>query len=103
MPGKTCESNCRPKPASLQRIRPPRGPRRVLWVVKVTKSAWGTGLGWSPAGHESGDVGDVREQHGADLGRDHREPFEVDDARVGAGADGDHLRAGAPGQAASWS
>ena len=33
---------------SRHRIRPPRGPRRVLWVVVVTKSAWGTGLGWCP-------------------------------------------------------
>ena len=28
---------------------PPRGPRRVLWVVVVTRSACGNGLGWSPA------------------------------------------------------
>ena len=28
---------------------PPRGPRRVLWVVVETNSAWGTGLGWMPA------------------------------------------------------
>ena len=34
---------------SLQRISPPRGPRRVLCVVVVTTSASGTGLGWKPA------------------------------------------------------
>ena len=28
---------------------PPRGPRRVLWVVLVTNSAWGMGLGCRPA------------------------------------------------------
>src|SRR5438034_359396 len=28
---------------------PPRGPRRVLWVVVVTKSACGKGLGCRPA------------------------------------------------------
>ena len=28
---------------------PPRGPRSVLWVVVVTNSACGTGLGCSPA------------------------------------------------------
>src|SRR5258708_35186488 len=31
--------------ADLQRIRPPRGPRSVLWVVDVTTSACGTGDG----------------------------------------------------------
>ena len=48
MPGKICElrvfAYC-----SRQRIMPPRGPRSVLWVVVVTISAYGTGLGWSPA------------------------------------------------------
>ena len=34
---------------SWQRIMPPRGPRSVLWVVVVTNSACGTGLGCSPA------------------------------------------------------
>ena len=29
-------------------MAPPRGPRRVLWVVKVTTSATPTGLGWTP-------------------------------------------------------
>ena len=28
---------------------PPRGPRSVLCVVEVTKSAYGIGVGWSPA------------------------------------------------------
>ena len=36
-------SSCREK------IRPPRGPRRVLCVVVVTMSACGKGLGWTPA------------------------------------------------------
>ena len=31
--------------AALHRIRPPRGPRSVLWVVVVTTSACGTGDG----------------------------------------------------------
>ena len=38
---------------------PPRGPRSVLWVVKVTTSAWGTGLRVGPAGDQAGDVGGV--------------------------------------------
>ena len=32
-----------------QRIMPPRGPRKVLWVVLVTTPAWPTGEGWTPA------------------------------------------------------
>ena len=28
---------------------PPRGPRRVLWVVEVTTCACGTGFGYTPA------------------------------------------------------
>ena len=31
-----------------QTMAPPRGPRRVLWVVKVTTSATPTGEGWTP-------------------------------------------------------
>ena len=34
---------------SRERIIPPRGPRRVLWVVVVTTSEWGTGDGCTPA------------------------------------------------------
>ena len=34
--------------SARQRITPPHGPRIVLWVVKVTKSACGTGLGCAP-------------------------------------------------------
>ncbi len=32
----------------VQTMAPPRGPRSVLWVVKVTTSAIPTGLGWAP-------------------------------------------------------
>ncbi len=48
MPGKTALSMALAC-SSLHRIMPPRGPRSVLWVVVVTTSAWGTGLGCSPA------------------------------------------------------
>ena len=48
MPGKTSLSISLAQ-TSLQRIRPPRGPRSVLCVVDVTNSQWGTGDGWSPA------------------------------------------------------
>jgi hypothetical protein len=32
--------------AARQKTSPPRGPRNVLWVGVVTRSAWGNGLGW---------------------------------------------------------
>lgn len=34
---------------SLHKINPPRGPRKVLWVEVVIKSAYGTGEGCKPA------------------------------------------------------
>ncbi|MOA32025.1 hypothetical protein D3C78_1532130 [compost metagenome] len=49
-PGKTAEfSFFSISSLALARIRPPRGPRRVLWVVVVTTSAKGIGLGYRPA------------------------------------------------------
>ena len=46
MPGNTLEES-RFSISGLARARmsPPRGPRRVLWVVVVVTSAYGTGLG----------------------------------------------------------
>src|SRR5690606_39745831 len=43
-------------------------------------------------GDEARDVGDVREEQGADAARDLAHPREIDDARVGGRADRDHLR-----------
>ena len=40
--------DCRPEVRAGERM-PPRGPRSVLWVVVVTRSACGNGLGCSPA------------------------------------------------------
>ena len=48
--------------------------------------------GVQPRHHQAGDVGYVRQQIGAHFARDLAHPREIDDARVGAGADGDHLR-----------
>ena len=48
MPGKFARSSfdaC----SSRQRTKPARGPASVLWLVEVTKSQCGTGLGCSPA------------------------------------------------------
>ena len=44
------------------RIMPPRGPRRDLCVVVVTKSAYSIGEGCTPAGDETGDVSHIDEQ-----------------------------------------
>ena len=79
---------------------PARGPRSVLCVVEVTKSATGTGIVVQAGGHQAGDVGHVDHQHGADLAGDLGELACVDLARVGAGAGDDQLRlvlAGQPG------
>ena len=52
MPGNTIDcsffsisSAASPMPALLATMMPPRGPRRVLWVVEVTTCACGTGFG----------------------------------------------------------
>src|SRR5205085_7266705 len=47
-PGKTLRSRAFAYD-SRHSTRPPRGPRRVLCVVVVTKSASATGFGWRPA------------------------------------------------------
>ena len=44
-PGNTFRSIFFAISSSLLKIKPPRGPRRVLWVVVVTTSAWGNGEG----------------------------------------------------------
>ncbi len=48
-PGKTAEFSFLANSLLRARMIPPRGPPRVLWVVEVTTSACGTGLGCSPA------------------------------------------------------
>ena len=50
VPGKIALLKLNFSAASLfARIRPPLGPRSVLWVVVVTTSAYGIGLWWRPA------------------------------------------------------
>ena len=43
-----------------------------------------------PRRHQSGDMRDVRQQQRAGCARDFAHPFEVNDARIGAGAHRDH-------------
>ena len=43
-------------------------------------------------GDQAGDVGNVRKDIGTNFGGDGGHALEIDDARVGGGAHGDHLR-----------
>ena len=71
---------------------PPRGPRSVLCVVVVTKSECGTGLGCTPAATRPAMCA-MSVTIGAPIAvGDRADPREVDHARIGAGADDDHLR-----------
>ena len=95
---------CRGRPAgrclsansSRQRIKPLRGPRRVLCVVVVTKSAYGTGLGWQPAATSPAMCAMSTISSAPTSSAICAEPLEIEHARVGAGAGHDQLRAGAP-------
>ena len=78
--------------SSLQRIMPPRAPPSVLWIVVVTTSACGTGLGCTPGRDEPGEVRHVDHQVGADLVGDLAEAREVELPRVGRPAGDDQLR-----------
>jgi len=66
---------------------PPRGPRSVLCVVEVTKSAMPTGLGYSPAAI-SPDVGHQQRAHRI---RNLAEALPVDRPRIGRRAGDDEL------------
>src|SRR4029453_749348 len=105
MPGKTDRSRSFAY-FSRHRIKPDRGPRSVLCVVDVTKSACGTGLGGRPTatrpaiGAQSttngpataGEVGNVHDDRRAEGRGDGGDAGEVDDAWIGARAHHDHLR-----------
>ena len=52
-----------------------------MWVVVVTMSACGNGLGMDAGRDEPGDVGHVDEQQRADAVGDRGHPLEVDDPR----------------------
>ena len=86
-----CRSRCRS--SAVDTMQPPRGPRSVLCVVKVTTSACGTGFGMHAAGDEAGDVRGVEEEQRADLVGDLAERHRIDDARVRGRAGDDQLRA----------
>ena len=95
-PGKTALSTALAS-SSVQRIAPPRGPRSVLWVVKVTTSATPTGEGWTPPAMRPGRVGGVEHEAGPHRVGDLPERQRVDDPGVGGGAGHDELGPFAPG------
>ena len=83
VPGKTARSICLASSAR-PKMRPPRGPRRVLWVVVVTMSACGKGLGCRPAATSPAmwAMSTKRSASTSCAMRGHA--LEVDDARIGA-------------------
>ena len=83
------------------KMAPPRGPRRVLWVVKVTTSATPTGLGWtlpamSPAGWAASNM--KRAPTSSAISRN---GTRVDRPGVGRSAGDDQLRALPQGEVAN--
>ena len=96
VPGKTDRSMARAS-SCLPKISPPRAPRRVLCVVVVTMSAWGTGLGCCPAATRPAMWAMSTISIASTPRAMARHPLEVDDARVGAGAGHDELGPDLPG------
>ena len=96
-PGKTALSTALASSAE-HTMAPPRGPRRVLWVVKVTTSATPTGEGCTPAGDEAGRVGGVEHEPGPHRVGDLAEGQRVDDPGVGGRAGHDQRGPLAAGQ-----
>ncbi len=62
-------------------MMPPRGPRRLLCVVVVTKSAVRDGAGMDAGGDQAGDVGHVDEEEGPGFVGDLAHAGKIDDAR----------------------
>src|SRR6185437_6798034 len=81
----TMSSACSPIAEFLATIKPPRGPRRVLWVVDVTTCACGSRDG-------SRDVRHVHEQVSADLVGDLAKASPIHDLRIRAQPGHDHFR-----------
>ena len=65
-PGGPGRRRCRPSwpDRGPHRIAPPRGPRSVLWVVKVTTSATPTGLGCTPPAMRPAGVRRIEHERG---------------------------------------
>ena len=68
-----------------------------MWVVVVTKSAYGIGFGCSPAATSPAKWAMSTNSSAPDFVADFPQPREVDDARVGAAARHDHFGPYPPG------
>ena len=86
--------------SALQTIMPPRGPRSTLCVVKVTTSAYGTGLGIALPATRPMKCAASTISDRADLVGDLAERGEVDQPRDRRAAADDHLRPVLAGQVA---
>ncbi len=76
----------------MQRIKPLRGPRNVLCVVVVTKSATGNRTVVNPGSDQSGVVGHVDHQQRPDFPSNLGKLVVRNLARIGAGTGDDQLR-----------
>ena len=72
-------------------MAPPRGPRRVLWVVKGDHVGHPHRVRVGPAGHQARRMGDVEHEPGPDGVGDLPERLGLDQARVGGGPGHDQL------------
>ena len=77
--------------SSVHRMAPPRGPRRVLCVVKVTMSATGTGEGCTPPAMRPAMWAASNMKYAPTSSAMSRNGCGVDDAGVGGGAGHDDL------------
>ena len=91
MPGKMAELNFFANASSLVRIMPPRGPRRVLWVVVVATCACVERGGVLTRGNEARKVGHVHVQICANAIGDLAHAGKVDLAWNGRTARDDHF------------
>ena len=94
MPGKTLLSMAAPY-FSLARMMPERGPAQRLVRRGGDDVGVLAGVRVQARRHQAGEVRHVHQEDGAHRIGDLAEAAEVDDARVGAAAGDDHLRAGA--------
>ena len=91
MPGKTARSTAVASSGEAK-MSPPRGPRSVLWVVVVTRSAWGNGDGWTPAATSPAMWAMSTRRRAPDAVGDGGQALEVEDPRVHARAGDQELR-----------
>ena len=90
-PGKTAELIFLAMASSSVSTMPPRGPRRVLWVVVVTTWAWPNGLGCSPAATSPAKCAMSTNSSAPTSSQIARKRGEIEMARIGRPAGDDQL------------